>query len=345
MPKQHLQLTLLTAALWVAPMAAGAAVDGKRIVAMPMDVEGALPDHARADIDARIRDALGHGGNIDVTDPVASDEATTCVGTACLEEIAAAAEATHVLRTIVKVDGRDYEIELVVSDGATGMTVATAADTCDTCGLAEVGSVVTDIANAVRRKLEAEVTPPPTLVVRSKPAGAMVLLDGEPIGTTPLEATVPAGEHDITIEKRGFIVARQRAAFVDGVRESVSVNLERTAGAEDTGPGGPRPGRALRIVGWTTAGLGLGAVGAGIALIVIDGKEITSDCSGDSVDLDGDCRWRYGTLTGGAVAAGVGGAALVTGITLAVIGHKRGRQRAAASARVRPTATGLALRF
>jgi hypothetical protein len=340
LPVAALSLGIAVAAGF-APLSAEAAKGDKRVVVLPMTVQGELADHERADIDARIRKALGRGKKVEVLDPAGAIE--SCVGTECLADIASAAEATHVLRTIVEVDGSDYDIELVISD-ASGMAVATATDTCDTCGLAEVGSVVTDVTNAVRRKLEAEVTPPPKLVVRSKPAGATVKLDGEAIGTTPLEATVPAGEHDITIEKNGYIVSRQRAAFVDGVRESMNVTLAAVASAQQTtDTSGPPPGRPLRIAGWTTAGLGLGAVGAGIALIVIDGKEITSDCDADNVDLDGDCRWRYGTMTGGAVAAGVGAAALAAGITLAVIGHKKGR--AGKTARVQPTATGLALRF
>lgn len=344
MPKRQLQLigAFACALPWMAPGTAEAAKGGKRVVILPMTVEGELADHEQADIDARIRKALGSGA-VELVEPQAG-AADACVGADCLVEVAAAAKASHVLRTIVQVDGRDYEIELVVSDGATGMAVATARDTCDTCGLAEVGTVVTDIATTVRRKLEKEVTPPPTLVVHSQPAGALVELDGEPIGTTPLEVTVPAGEHDITIEKQGYIVTRQRAAFVDGVRESVNVSLAPMQGMQDTGGDGPRPGRGLRIVGWTTAGLGLGAIGAGVALVMIDGKEITSDCGGENVDLDGDCRWRYGTMTGGLIALGVGGAALITGVTLAAIGHKRGKAPAA-SARWSPTSDGFALRF
>ena len=61
-------------------------------------------------------------------------------------------------------------------------------------------------------------------------------------------------------------------------------------------------------------------------MIVIDENEIKSDCSGDNVDANGVCRYRYNTLAGGIVAVVVGTVASSLG-TLALI-HGTRRLRA-----------------
>lgn len=49
--------------------------------------------------------------------------------------------------------------------------------------------------------------PQGNLVISSEPAGALVLLDGEQVGVTPLELkNIPAGRHTVTLRKEGFKV-------------------------------------------------------------------------------------------------------------------------------------------
>jgi PEGA domain len=82
------------------------------------------------------------------------------------------------------------------------------------------------------------------VTITSTPAGAEVLIDAVYWGATPTaELTrIPAGEHVITIKKRGFRPWEQRVSVADGEVRSVSAELEpvpldpskpRIAGLED----------------------------------------------------------------------------------------------------------------
>lgn len=65
--------------------------------------------------------------------------------------------------------------------------------------------------------------------VTSSPAGAVILLDGQPRGTAPAEiADVAAGEHELTLERNGMRV-RQAVSVTAGTTATVAVPM--------TGPG------------------------------------------------------------------------------------------------------------
>jgi len=71
---------------------------------------------------------------------------------------------------------------------------------------------------------------------------------------------------------------------------------------------------------WTALGVGVGALGAGVALIAIDERPIKRDCNEDAA---GNCEFLHDTLPGG-IALTVTGAALIgTGIALAIVRQRR----------------------
>jgi hypothetical protein len=92
------------------------------------------------------------------------------------------------------------------------------------------------------------------------------------------------------------------------------------------------------IAGASLVGTGVAAVATGVTLLVLHGRPITSDCSADNVDLDGDCEFLHNTRTGGVVALAAGGAALVTGSVL--LGIELSRKRASRVS-LHPTGSGL----
>jgi formylglycine-generating enzyme required for sulfatase activity len=64
------------------------------------------------------------------------------------------------------------------------------------------------------------------LAIRSRPAGASVLLGGRYIGQTPLEADVAAGkEHEIQLSKAGYESANRKTAVASGETRGVEVVL------------------------------------------------------------------------------------------------------------------------
>jgi hypothetical protein len=66
------------------------------------------------------------------------------------------------------------------------------------------------------------------LSIESRPAGAQVLLDGKPVGTTPMSiAQVDAGEHVVRLELEGYRFWSASVRVTAGERNRVTASLER----------------------------------------------------------------------------------------------------------------------
>ncbi|MGB1700106.1 MAG: PEGA domain-containing protein, partial [Nannocystaceae bacterium] len=157
-------------------------------------------------------------------------------------------------------------------------------------------------AAVLRRKLDALDLGPTKLEVRTEPAGAVVRVDGEIVGTTPLERTLPSGKHRVRVESMGYISLEKEIVFVEGATETVDLTLEPL-------PSVLPPARW----GWGALSVGLVALGGGAALAWLDRKPQNFRCSEEdgSKDADGDCEFLWNTKW---FAAGsfVAGSALVT---------------------------------
>jgi tetratricopeptide (TPR) repeat protein len=93
------------------------------------------------------------------------------------------------------------------------------------------------------------------------PDGATVTLDGAAIGTTPLAAPLVAGEgdHVLVLSKSGYASYEHRFRAQPNTTDTLSLTMT-------PGGGGPQAGRiAVGVVGGVLA---LGAIGAGIGLLV-----------------------------------------------------------------------------
>ena len=100
---------------------------------------------------------------------------------------------------------------------------------------------------------------------------------------------------------------------------------------------GPERRRGRVIASALLLGGGVAGLGAGVALLVLHGRPITTDCSGANVDADGDCHFLHDTRAGGAIALGVGAAAAITGGVLLGLELRRTRR---SSVSVAPTPSG-----
>ncbi len=103
--------------------------------------------------------------------------------------------------------------------------------------------------------------PPPrgTLSVRSTPSGAIVLLDGQAIGETPLSRrTIAVGAHRVTLRREGHVERTLPVEIADGTERQLDVWLAAVSREA------PAPRR--RRWTWVAGGLGLAALGAGVAL-------------------------------------------------------------------------------
>jgi hypothetical protein len=144
----------------------------------------------------------------------------------------------------------------------------------------------------------------------------------------------PAAPSEEAIAKLGqFLVAGKRDSAVVVKAESAAQptgaagagsgrsSTERAGGAGEANGGrteeGGRGGGVARVFKWVTLGVGLAVVGAGVPLLVLDGKKT---CDAPEGVL---CPERYKTLGGGVGLVATGGALLVTSLVLFIVDARR----------------------
>ncbi len=178
---------------------------------------------------------------------------------------------------------------------------------CDGVDRVAVASEMHDKLAALASKLQADLLRPGRLEVTAQPA-AVVSIDGQAKGSTPWSGELPAGDHLVALESGGAHVERD-VNVAPGSTARVDVALSV--------PAAPRS-RALRPLKWVTLVGGVLAVGAGAALLALDGHGTCSLPSGQR-----QCADVYDTRTGGIVALAGGGALVATSVILFVVDRPR----------------------
>lgn len=329
---RRLLAVLLAALMWVggAPMlpamaaaAAPAASDDVAATAaiLPVVVEGELSETDRLDLTARLVDGLERG-DFALVKPAEvlkiDSDAAGCAKARCYKAIASSAKATHIVRTRVEVVDRDYTVYIELFDGSTGESVAKTEEGCEICGVADAGGLVTTAAASLRTKLDALARGPALAVLSSDPPGAEVRIDGEIVGTTPLERPVIPGKRVVRVTKEGYIAVEREVTFVEGVSEKIPFALEKV------------PSRLpSRPWGWVSLGVGIAALGGAVTFAVLDDLEVPyrvgGRCDGAGRDADGNCEfvWNAAWHT---LGLGVAGASLTT-LGIAILVNSRARKR------------------
>jgi len=204
------------------------------------------------------------------------------------------------------------------------------------------------------------------------PEGLEIVVEDVVRGTTPLPGIVPvsAGKnHEIRAIVNGEVAATKVARVMVGqtivveleVKPAEESTLEETTptSAESTEPVmAPPPqnedsGKGLRIAGWVTAGIGAGAlIGSAVTggIAMSKNKDIEAACpggvcpSGDGWGDEIDSRDTLGITT--TILMGVGGAALVAGTIMIVVGYKKGSpERVSLSPMLAPEYAGAVLNW
>ncbi len=101
--------------------------------------------------------------------------------------------------------------------------------------------------------------------------GASVAVDGRTVGRAPLPKALrlPAGPHEITVSKPGFVDQTRQIEVAAGKEQRISVSLDGESGGGDIGGGGGGGG-GLSLGGgggiwpWVTMGVGVAAIGGGV---------------------------------------------------------------------------------
>jgi TolB-like protein len=322
---------LVTPAAIAAPPEEAAATTTTAI--LPLVVEGALPDADRESLTNQLVEGLQRGSFQVVTPEqvsaaVGNDD---CSKPGCMQKIAKETGATHIVRAIVEVVDRDYTVKVELYD-ADGAKIVSSSDGCEICGVMDVGGLLETQAATMRTKLDALASGPASIGIVSVPEGADVTLDGEPFGVTPIDKPIIPGDHVIRVSKEGYIAVQEQRTFVEGARETLNYELEKV------------PNRLpKRPWGWASLGVGIAAVGGGVAMTVLHDRpyKLGGACEGTQVDPDGDCQYLFNTKYYG-LALSLGGAALVTlGVAILInTSKKSARKQAKVEAAVRHLQVG-----
>ncbi len=315
------------ASAWAEPPAPAASAPAPsaereaRAAILPLATDGEINEADREQLTRELVDGLERG-NFGIVPPdqvqQALGDARTCDTPKCAAKLTQATQATHLVRAKVTLRDRDYTVEVALVDGPSGQVLARTSEGCEICGIADAGNLVATAAATLRTKLDALARGPSQLAVVSEPADALVSIDGEVVGATPLERPMVPGKHVIRITKEGYISLEREVTLVEGVQESLRFELEKT------------PSRLpKRPWGWAMLGVGLAGMGTGVAFIALHDRpyDFGGNCTGANVDANGECRYLWDTKWYGmaGVLAGTALATLGVAILLNTSG-KKGRR-------------------
>ena len=325
-----------------------------RLAILPTAIDGMVDEGAGERLLLNLRKGFSRG-SFGLVDPasLAGIADASCDST-CMQALRSQEDADYAVKSRILVEDRDYIVELDLVATADNAVVASTRERCDLCGLAEVGQLLEAQAVVLGRKLEDLIKGPPVIVVDTVPSGALIFIDNQLVGTSPLERPMIEGEHIVRVMLDGYVPDEREVNLIAGVRETLELPLKRT----------PKTAK-FRAFGWASLSLGIPVLAAGAALIHLE-NTVTGDCNGlDMVYMknpDGTydsipkfensplikCPTVRRTKWGGAAAI-AGGTALVTaGVILLLRTRNRTRNRKNKSkrrAQILPTGLGISGRF
>lgn len=302
---------------------------------LPVVIEASLEVHWEQRMRDGVRRGLARGNfalvSVDAVVKATRDQPEACRTADCRAAIASSTASDYVVAgTVVQTDGGDFVLALALFDPL-GVELARAETTCELCGASDVVLKLEDLAAVLRTRLDALAKDPPRLSLSTRPAGALVAVDGTESGHSPVELTLAAGRHRIDVKLQGHHPVRLSVTAVPGVVERRDVGLTPT-----TDPAVPR----LRGAGFALLGIGLAALPPGIVLVAIDSRQYRGDCQ---ADINGTCRRSYDTIAGGIATLVSGAVVAAAGATLLGLARRR-RQSSRQRVRLR-LGPDLALHF
>ncbi|MDX2021426.1 MAG: PEGA domain-containing protein [Deltaproteobacteria bacterium] len=280
----------------------------RRTVVLRLDFEGSVNEVSRDQLVRRLFEGLAAAGFqvFSADEPVAklyqsSPQLKSCEEATCYMQIAAALQANFLVVGKVEAKRRDYDIQVRLIDGRTGEVLETTKQRCDVCGIQEAGDTVNVAGVSLRSGLD-KVEAPAQITFESRPSGALVESDGQPLGFTPLTQELNVGVHQLSITKPGYKPTSRSIEVLPGSAQSVSLDLV------------PQPGPFLspgwRTAGWVSLTVGVAAMGVGSYLLSLqgDGTNCTGEGAAKMCPEKYEVRWASaGLLAGGGMLAGLGG--------------------------------------
>ncbi|RMG98805.1 MAG: PEGA domain-containing protein [Deltaproteobacteria bacterium] len=294
---------LLACTVAVPPASVWAASADPSFAVAPVRVEGAGP--RQAVVAERVARAASEGvARLPGATVVSLDVDEDCTTAACRLDGAKSLGARWLLDVDVTVEDRDYQVHLAVRDAEGKVPDVRESFECQICGIEELGERTAAVAAKLVEAVAAQDAGAGTVQVRTTPPGAQVAVDGTSVGTTPLRLELSPGEHRVRIEREGHAAVERTVVVPAGGEVTMDVPLIPTVQARSW----------RRPAGIAAVTVGGAAFVAGVVLLALDGRPYRGRCSGADVDADGDCRFQYDTIAGGATLAVAGTAAVTSGI-------------------------------
>ena len=288
---------------------------------------------------------------------------STCRKPKCLSRLAALVGARVVVAPGVRSEFESYFLTISAFDASTGELLLERQGACEICTVIEAENATTAAAEGFARDLspmvaalgqQPEPGPGRPVAISSRPPGAEVRIDGEPVGETDLVVELPPGDYGLEVVLAGHVpVTRSLSLTADGPAPSVLLDLKpqpplppppvpaspaapppaprppapdlaAAPDAPQATPGDPFPEEqspAFDVLGTrvpyaTAAFLSLGA---GLILLgtggVLMGLDGEKTCTGPLER----CPTLYSTGTAGLVSVITGGAGLLASVTLFVL--------------------------
>lgn len=344
---------VVAAAVWVSglpgpgltpPSAQAAEPAGAgRLAIVPLAIDGEISEADRDDLTRALVTGFQRG-SFAVVEPGSVGEVGPCSDAACVTGVAGKTGADYVARPTVRINDRDYAIKVELLSGKTGERIALAEDACEICGVVDASGLLDSAAASLGLKLESMAKGPATLVLRAEPEGAVVLIDGELFGAAPVDKPITPGKHVVRVSQDGYIPIEREITFVEGVREELSITLEKVPSS--------LPGRGW---GWASLSLGVASLGGAIFLTYQHGQpyQVGDACSieapnpGYNVMPDPEnpngtiCKEVWNTKWG-ALSAGIAGAALTTlGVLVLIDNFRRADRKRNKAVREKKTSFGV----
>jgi hypothetical protein len=299
----------------------------QRVAVVRLAFEGTVPEAARDLFAQRLVEGLAAarfevmtGAMVRERLAAAGLEADSCSGGSCTGKAAHALGVAFLVFASVVEHDKTYDVTLDLVNGKSGITIGTNRERCEICGVEEASEKVGLAASALRARLEALANTPARFIIRSRPAGARLALDGEPMGRTPVDRELPAGVHKLELAAEGYDSLERTLTAVNGVDETLDVDLVVL------------PSKLpLRALGWTALAVGVAALVGSVWAESIDGQELA--CAPSERDHLGHCPRVRSTRVLGALLAGLGAASATIGgvwLYLGVLGSPRSAAEAAA---------------
>lgn len=297
-------LLVVSCSLTALPATAQAQIEARgaqRVAVARLEFQGRVPAAVQELFSQRLVEGLSAArfevlsGN-DVVQALGDSDLADCKSAACYPKVASALSVGYLITGRVSESNKTYSMVMEIINGRTGAVLATTRDRCETCGMEEAGEKMGLAASALRDRLEAVSRAPARFVIRSRPPGARVVVDGKTVGHTPLDANLAGGPHHLRLTLNGYDTLDRNFTVVSSVDEAVDYDLVALPSQFP-----------YKTLGWTSVVSGVLMIAGGAVLTYMEGRP-ACDAAECPENWGGNTKWWVAGLVGaGAAATTLGG--------------------------------------